>query len=365
MWCLPGVMSGAAAVCSDMLPIIDGHNDTLTRIFSEDGGGVSAFLNGDDGHLDLPKARAGGFAAGFFAIYIRSRIKNPASEPARGEDGSWTSTPPPIDHEWAVSETVRLLDCLDELLAAAPESLGLCTTVDDVRASTAGDRLGIILHIEGCEMISPDLRELPGLYERGLRSLGPVWSRSNVFGTGIRFGWPSSNDVGPGLTAAGKDLIVACNEFGIMIDLSHLNRAGFMDVADISTKPLVATHCGCHALCQSARNLDDEQLQMIAATNGLIGCNFFTGDLRGDGRFDTDMPLSRMAEHIEHIVTVCGIDHVALGSDFDGAAMCDELGDASGLPRLIDLLRDRGWSEHDLTGLAHGNWMRVLDTTWG
>lgn len=348
-----------------MLAIIDGHNDTLTRVFGVDGGGIDAFLRGqDEGHLDLPKAMAGGFAAGFFAIYIRSIDKNPKGEPSRSSDGSWTFTPPSIEHDWALRETARLLGCLDELLAAAPDALRLCTTIEDVQTSVGGRHLGIILHIEGCETISPDLRELNGLYARGLRSLGPVWSRLNAFGTGIRFGWPSSNDIGPGLTGAGKELIVACNELGIMVDLSHLNRAGFLDVAAISTKPLVATHCGCHALCASARNLDDEQLRMIASTDGVIGCNFFTGDLRGDGRFESDMPLSRMAEHIEHMVRVCGINHVALGSDFDGATMCDELSDASSLPRLIDLFRGRGWSEHDLRLLAHGNWMRVLEATW-
>jgi membrane dipeptidase len=348
-----------------MLSIIDGHNDTLTRVFGEDGGGIDAFVHGQgEGHLDLPKAAAGGFSAGFFAIYIRSLVKNPQNEPTRGVEGSWTHTPPSIEHDWALRETSRLLGCLDELLAAAPEALRLCTTIDDVQASVDGHHLGIILHIEGCEMISPDLRELSGLHSRGLRSLGPVWSRPNAFGTGIRFGWPSSNDIGPGLTDAGKELIVACNDLGIMVDLSHLNRAGFMDVAAISTKPLVATHCGCHALCESARNLDDEQLRMIASTDGVIGCNFFTGDLRGDGRFEPDMPLTRMAEHIEHMVSVCGINHVALGSDFDGATMCDELADASGLPRLIDLLRSFGWSQHDLALLAHGNWLRILESTW-
>jgi len=360
-----GRLTGRRAVCSAMLPIIDGHNDTLTRIFGEDGGGAAAFLDGcGEGHLNLQKARAGGFAAGFFAIYIRSKIKNPSDEPPRGDDGSWSFTPPAIEHAWAASETARLLDCLDELLAAAPDELRLCTTVGDVQNSVVDNRLGLILHIEGCEMISPDLHELEDLYARGLRSLGPVWSRPNVFGTGIRFGWPSTNDIGPGLTDAGKALVAACNERGIMIDLSHLNYAGFMDVAAISTKPLVATHCGCHAICGSARNLDDTQLRMIAATDGLIGCNFFTGDLRGDGRFEPDMPLTRLAEHIEHIVAVCGIHHVALGSDFDGATMCDELSDAAGLPRLIDLLRSRGWQEPDLVRLTHGNWMRVLEATW-
>jgi membrane dipeptidase len=149
-----------------------------------------------------------------------------------------------------------------------------------------------------------------------------------------------------------------------MIDLSHLNLAGFHDVASITTKPLVATHCGAHALCASARNLDDSQLRLIADTNGIVGCNFFTGDLRGDGRFETDMPLSRMAEHLEHMVDVMGDTHIALGSDFDGAAMCDELPDASKLPVLLDLLRSRGWDQAALERLCHHNWMRVLAETW-
>ncbi|MDP7029598.1 MAG: dipeptidase [Phycisphaerales bacterium] len=347
------------------VPILDGHNDTLTKIFAEGGCGMEGFLRGcEEADIDLPRARAGGLAAGFFAIYIRSTDPKPEEEPARDAQGGWTFTPPAIDPAWARAETSRLLDCFDALLAAAPDDIACCRTVEDVRSVIDGTRLGIILHLEGCEMISPDLRELDALYARGVRSLGPVWSRPNCFGHGIRFGWPSSNDIGPGLTAAGKALVRACNDRGILIDLSHLNFKGFMDVADISDAPLVATHCGCHALAESARNLTDEQLGVIAASGGLVGCNFFTGDLRGDGRFESDMPLTRMAEHIEHLVEVMGEQHVALGSDFDGADMCDEMQDVSRLPAITALLRGRGWSTEALTRLCHGNWLRVLDATW-
>jgi len=347
------------------LPIIDGHNDTLTRVFGDAGGGVDAFVQGsDDGHLDLPRARTGGLAAGFFAIFIRSLDPLPDEEPDRDADGGWTFTPPAIEYDWAHAETTRLLDCLDELIAASPDDLRRCLTVDDVRASLADCRLGIILHIEGCEMISPDLHELDALYERGLRSLGPVWSRPNCFGHGIRFGWPSTNDVGPGLTDAGKSLIRACNARGILIDLSHLNHRGFADAAAISEAPLVATHCGCHALAESARNLTDDQLRVIADSDGIVGCNFFTGDLRGDGQFGSDMPLTRMAEHLEHLVEVMGDTHVALGSDFDGADMCSEMCDAAHLPSIPALLRTRGWSETQLELLCHGNWLRILEATW-
>ncbi len=346
-------------------PIIDGHNDTLTKVFAEDGCGINGFLQGtSECDIDVPRSVQGGLAAGFFAIYIRARPGAPTPDLHRADDGSWTYTPPSIDHQWAAQETERLLACVDDLMATGPHAVHLVRTVPELEASLTDGRIGIILHIEGCEMISPDLCELDGLYERGLRSLGPVWSRPNCFGTGIRFGWPSTNDVGPGLTDAGKALIRACNERGILVDLSHLNYRGFMDMADVSTAPLVATHCGAHALAQSARNLTDEQLRVIAETGGLVGCNFFTGDLRGDGRFDSDMPLSRMAEHLEHFVDVMGPDHIALGSDFDGADMCDEMQDVSCLGRLIQLLRERGWSEGDLARMGHENWLRVLHSTW-
>jgi len=151
---------------------------------------------------------------------------------------------------------------------------------------------------------------------------------------------------------------------GIMVDLSHLNRRGFMEVAAISDRPLVATHCGCHALAASARNLTDDQFRVIADTGGVVGCNFFTGDLRGDGEFGSDMPLGRMAEHLEHMVDVMGDEHIALGSDFDGADMCEEMRDVSCLPNLIRLLRDRGWEEASLRRLCSENWTRVLGETW-
>jgi len=347
------------------IPILDGHNDTLTRVFVDDGGGIEAFLGDSEvGHLDLTRARRGGLAAGFFALFIRSKDSTPDSETDRDPSGGWTSTPPAIAHDWAAAETTRLLDCLDDLLDAATEDLLLCRNLDDVQTAITGKPLGIILHLEGCEMISPDLRELDMLISRGVRSLGPVWSRPNCFGTGIRFGWPSSNDIGPGLTEAGKSLVRACNERHVLIDLSHLNYRGFLDVAEISTAPLVATHCGCHALAESARNLTDAQLRIIADSGGLVGCNFFTGDLRGDGKFDSDMPLTRMVEHIDHLVATMGIEHVALGSDFDGADMCEEMRDVSCLPNLLTMLDERGWSGESLQQLCHGNWIRVLDATW-
>jgi membrane dipeptidase len=146
--------------------------------------------------------------------------------------------------------------------------------------------------------IDPNFEVLDVLYEAGLRSLGPVWRRSNAFGHGVPFLCPSSPDTGPGLTDLGKELIGACNRLGILIDLSHLNERGFWDVAAISNAPLVATHSNAHALSPHARNLTDKQLTAIGETGGMVGVNFATSYLRPDGRQHADTPVDLVIEHL-------------------------------------------------------------------
>ncbi len=344
------------------IPVFDGHNDTLQRLLPRTGDAPQSILDhGDSGHLDVPRARAGGMAGGFFAIYIRAQEGRNPPEPVPDDNNAWTWTPPAIDVAWARAECDRLLTGIDAMFDAHPDQLMRCLTHDDLVGCLSDDRLGILLHIEGAAMIGPDCAELPELYERGIRSIGPVWSRPNCFAHGIRFGWPSSNDIGPGLTEAGRRLIAECEALGIAIDLSHMNRQGFLDTAQCATKPLIATHCGAHALCESARNLTDDQLRMVADSGGVVGVNFYTGDLRGDGLNHADMPLDRLVDHVVYMLDVMGEDHVALGSDFDGAVMCDELGDVSGFPRLLELIAGRGVSDTALAKIAHGNFLRVLE----
>src|SRR5213076_3622570 len=131
-----------------------------------------------------------------------------------------------------------------------------------------------IVHFEGADPLAPDLSDLHRWYERGLRSVGLVWSRPNAFAEGVPFRFPSSPDTGPGLTAAGRDLVRACNRLGILVDLSHINEQGFWDVARLSAAPLVATHSAAHSLCPSTRNLTDKQLEAIKASEGMVGLTF-------------------------------------------------------------------------------------------
>jgi membrane dipeptidase len=224
--------------------------------------------------------------------------------------------------------------------------------------------LAAVAHFEGAEPIDPHLDSLPVYYEAGLRSLGLVWSRPNAFGHGVPFGFPQSPDTGPGLTDAGKALVRACNELGVLVDISHLNEKGFWDVARISEAPLVATHSGVHALCPSSRNLLDSQLDAIAESGGLIGINFHVGFLRADGKEEADTPILDIVRHVAYVAERIGVESVAFGSDFDGATMPNELGDVSGFPKLVAALRAHGFGEEELAKITHENWLRILRQTW-
>jgi membrane dipeptidase len=222
-----------------------------------------------------------------------------------------------------------------------------------------------VLHFEGAEPIDAGLESLEHWYAAGLRSLGPVWSRPTAFGHGVPFMFPAHPDTGPGLTAAGHELVRRCAELGILVDLSHLNEAGFWDVARLDVGPLVASHSGAHALCGSSRNLTDGQLDAIANSGGLVGIVYACLFLRPDGADEADTPLDLIARHAAYVAERIGVEHVALGSDFDGATIPDELRDVAGVPKLLEALRDAGFGEDELRAIAWDNWRRILGACWG
>jgi membrane dipeptidase len=221
-----------------------------------------------------------------------------------------------------------------------------------------------VLHLEGAEAIDVGLEALELWYEAGLRSLGPVWSRPNAFGHGVPFISPSSPDTGPGLTEAGLRLVRRCAELGVMIDVSHLNEAGFWDVAGLDVGPIVATHSAVHALCATSRNLTDRQLDAVGASGGLVGIVFACRFLRPDFADDPDTPVGLIAEHARYVADRIGVEHVALGSDYDGATIPAALGDVTGTPRLLEALRSAGFGSEELARIAWGNWRRVLGAWW-
>jgi membrane dipeptidase len=240
----------------------------------------------------------------------------------------------------------------------------LARTPDDLDAALADGVLAAVLHLEGAEPIDPGLEALDLWHAAGLRSLGPVWSRPNAFGHGVPFAFPASPDTGPGLTPAGHGLVRRCAELGIAVDLSHLNEAGFWDVARIDAAPLIASHSGAHALSAQTRNLTDAQLDAIGASGGLVGIVFAAPFLREDGRDDADTPLEAIAAHARYVADRIGVEHVGLGSDFDGATIPAGLGDVTGLQRLLAALGAAGFAEHEVRAIAWDNWRRVLERAW-
>ncbi|MCV0394731.1 MAG: dipeptidase [Rhizobiaceae bacterium] len=353
---------------SEPVAVFDGHNDVLLRLHLKGSQEPEAdFVEGDGkGHIDLPRARAGGLAAGLFAVFVPTPRRASDADPDQMMRRTRYDVPMPrqVDRDHALAATLAMAAILFRIERRSGGQVRVCRTGAEIRQARAAGALAAVLHIEGAEAIDPDLHTLDVLYAAGLRSLGPVWSRPNIFGHGVPFRFPSTPDTGPGLTDAGKELVRRCNRLGIMLDLSHITEKGFWDVAALSDPPLVASHSNAHAICGHARNLTDRQLDAIRESGGLVGLNYATAFLRPDGRMNARTPLDLMVRHIDHMVERLGIDGVGLGSDFDGATIPEEIGDVAGLPRLVEALRAHGYGEEDIGKICFSNWLSVLERTW-
>jgi membrane dipeptidase len=340
-----------------VLEVFDGHNDALTR---EDHAGL---VEGrPDGHLDLPRMRAGGIRGGIFSVFTPSAHER--HDPLPRADGAVEfEYAQPVPHEVAAVDAGAAAGRL--LALERSGHLRVARSASDFEAARGNDSTPLaVLHLEGAEAIDPGLEALDLWHAAGLRSVGPVWSRENAFGHGVPFISPSSPDLGPGLTGAGRALVRRCAELGIVVDVSHLNEAGFWDVARLEAGPLVASHSAAHALCPASRNLTDAQLDAIGASNGLVGIVFACPFLRSDFAEDADTPLELIATHARYVADRIGTAHVALGSDFDGATVPAGIGDAAGMPRVLEALEVVGFTARELAEIAWDNWVRVLGAWW-
>ncbi|MGR3374606.1 dipeptidase [Pseudooceanicola nanhaiensis] len=344
-------------------PFFDGHNDTVLKILMDKARVADIVQGYDSGHIDLPRARAGGFGGGFFAIFVPSP-RGSADRMEEAQPGGYDfPLPEMLDQAYALDFVNRGFEVFADLENAG--AITICRSAGEVGVALDSDRMAAVIHIEGAEAIGPDCAELEDFHARGLRSLGPVWSRPTIFGEGVPFRYPSTGDIGNGLTEAGKRLVKECNRLKIMIDLSHLNEKGMDDVAALSDAPLVATHSNAYEICPHARNLTDRQLRQIAESDGMVGINLASGFLRPDGRMASDFGLDVLLRHLDHLIDIVGEDRVGLGSDFDGALVPKDIGDCAGLPNLRAAMTDHGVDAALMTKLTHGNWLRVMRKTWG
>lgn len=351
-------------------PFFDGHNDLLMRLMQRGEKeplheAIVQCISGDPrGHIDLPRMKQGGFAGGLFAVFIPP-VDASFNFESMDNGGYAIPMPEPMSYQDALPVAMEQVSILLKLVENSRGDMRLCTTRAHIDQCMAEDVIAVILHMEGAEAIDEQLIALDVFYAAGLRSLGPVWSRNTVFADGVPIAFPATPDVGGGLTKAGKQLIKACNDKRILIDLSHINEAGFWDIAKLSTAPLVASHSNAWSVCNSARNLTDRQLQAIKESNGIVGVNLATCFIRADGKMTSDTSLDELLLHVEYLLEKLGETRVGFGSDFDGAVVPNAIGDIGGLGALREVFAKRGFDDALQRKLCSENWLDVLERTWG
>jgi membrane dipeptidase len=352
--------------------VLDTHIDTPQRlVFEKFDLGVWHV----DGHVDVPRMREGGLDAAFFSIWFPGTVTGPP----------------------AVKRALDQIDEVREAIRAHARDLSLAVTVADIRRAQAEGKIAILLGMEGGHMIDDDLRLLRNYAALGVRYLTLTHSRHTNWADSSG---ESSKSHG-GLTPFGRDVVLELNRLGVMVDISHVSDETFEDALAVSRAPMIASHSSARAISNNARNMTDDMLRRLAAKGGIVMINFHAAFLSeafrvgaleagvvektreinkacGDdescailkvGDFNRSLMQSgglprvsweAIVDHIDHAVKVAGIDHVGLGSDFDGATMPLGMDDVSMLPRLTDALLKRGYSESDVEKILGGNLLRVM-----
>lgn len=319
--------------------VIDGHCDTLLglQMREQELPPYLKHLEGQKGHIDLDRLKEGGVTAQNFACFVR-----PQHLPSQ-----------------ATRETLRLIDLFHRFQAEHADDLCLATCAADIERAKAEGRVAGILSIEGAEGLEGDLGVLRMVYRLGVRWIGLTWSNRNQAADGV-----FEAQTGGGLTRFGRQLVEELNRLGMMVDIAHLAPAGVRDVFEISQAPVIASHANAHQLCPVPRNLRDEQLEQLAASGGVVGVVYVPGFVT-DGQ--DPATLDMVIDHIDHIVQVIGIDHVGLGSDFDGFGGPPPIGleDVSCTPNMTARLLERGYGEDEVSKILGGNWLRVIRQVMG
>jgi len=351
--------------------ILDGHIDTAQRMLDMKAD-ISARL--PDGHVDLPRMQEGGLSAAFFSIWVDARY------------GPGT----------AFRRAVALIDAAQMLVDTQPVA-ELATDADEVRGAVARGHIAVLMGVEGGHAIENSLANLDSLYRRGVRYMTLTWNNGNDWA-----GSATDERRHGGLTDLGKRVVRHMNELGMLVDVSHVSDSTFWDVLATTSRPVIASHSSCRAIARHPRNLSDAQLRAIAKNGGVVGINFYPvflddpfreqyEELRrrlrsetdsiharyrgrpGESAFEVDkfvgdkaeslgVPgLDRLVDHIDHAVQVMGIDHVGLGSDFDGISVLPApMKDATSLPLLVAALRARGYADGDVAKILGENFLRLL-----
>src|SRR5919106_2385166 len=357
---------------------IDMHADTAQRLLDEQ---VDLQQELDDGHFDAVRAKAGGLDAQFFSIWVEPQLF--------GETGAR-----------AMKRADDQIAVVRALAEKHPETWALATSGEDIRAAVKDGKMAALMGLEGGYAIDERLENVQRYYDMGVRYMSPAWSVSTSWGGS------SGDDVGAerGLNEFGKSVVREMNRLGMMIDVSHVSDPTFWDIVNTSTAPVVATHSACRAIADVPRNLTDEMIRALANTGGVVNVIFYPEHLEpgwsqkkkqvdaeitpivqeasaaepGDAvhkkmardrvrsrEYARRLPpvnVARIVDHIDHVVKLVGVDHVGIGSDFDGVQITTTgLATVAELPNLTKELLRRGYTETDVNKILGGNMLRVLD----
>jgi membrane dipeptidase len=353
--------------------VVDTHDDTTQRFLD---GKFDLGVRSDTGSIDIPRMKEGGLGAIFFSIWIPSKITGPE----------------------AVNRAIIQIDAVREQVRKHPGELALGTTAAEVREARKQGKIAALMGVEGGHMINSNLGVLRNYAALGVRYMTLTHSGNDEWAD-------SSTDkaVHNGLTDFGKDVVREMNRLGVMVDISHVSDKTFYDVLETSKAPAFASHSSCRAICDAARNMTDPMIKDLAAKGGVIQINYHIGflsqEFRDAEKADPEInkaitaevtkrcgenegcqliegdritreyveqgklprvEFAKIIEHIDHAVKVAGVEHVGLGSDFDGANMPYGMEDATKLPKITEALLKRGYSEGDVKKILGENTLRVM-----
>ena len=355
--------------------VVDTHDDTTQRLIFDKTFNIAA--RNKDGNIDVPRMREGGLDALFFSIWVPSDVTGPP----------------------AVKSAMDQIDAVREAARTHPADLLIATTAADIRRAASEHKIAALMGMEGGHMIDDDLRLLRDYAALGVRYLTLTHFKNN--------NWADSSTDKPahdGLTPFGKSVVQELNRLGMMVDISHVADKTFYDALAATKAPVIASHSSCRAIANHPRNMTDDMLRALAKNGGIVMINYHAGFLSEDFRVASekkngnivvamaamskkcggneacttmegeridheammkgDLPKvtwEKIVDHIDHAAKVAGVDHVGLGSDFDGATMPLGMEDASKLPKLTDALLKKGYSDADVEKILGGNILRVME----
>jgi membrane dipeptidase len=330
----------------ELAPIVDGHNDWPWQRRLEHGSSIDGLEGPLGGHTDIVRLRRGHVGAQFWSVFVEDE--------GRGND--------------AVAETLEQIDLVHRMVAAYPDDFVLARSAADVEAARASGRVASLLGAEGAHSIADSPAVLRMLAVLGVRYLTLTHNRTS--------GWADSATDEPrhgGLNERGRAYVRELNRLGVLVDLSHVAPTTMHAALDVTTAPVIFSHSSCRALNDHPRNVPDDVLTRLAGNGGVIMLTFvpqfldtayMEWDLGGRKGHAPRVPLSVLADHVEHARAVAGVRHVGLGGDLDGVdALPEGITGVDGYPLLLDELARRGWTAADLAGLAGANVLRVLRAT--